>query len=96
MSNLVLTFPNLGKRPTIAIIIDNAPWHCELTDDTKPPLRSWRKDRIALWLQEHSIKYQTELQKSELLELAHDNLPAKKYKVDEEAKKHSIQILRYV
>ncbi|CAF3961507.1 unnamed protein product [Rotaria sordida] len=83
-----------GKAPAITIIIDNATWHCELTDDTKPPLRSWRKQMIADWLQDHNISYAKDISKAELLELAFENLSDKKYKVEEEAKQYRINILR--
>ncbi len=36
-----------GNACSITIIIDNASWHREVTDDTRPPQHSWRKQRIA-------------------------------------------------
>ncbi|CAF3922381.1 unnamed protein product [Rotaria sp. Silwood1] len=83
-----------GNARSITIIIDNASWHRELTDDTKPPQRSWRKQRIANWLQNHNILYADDISKAELLQLAYENLPKRKYKVDEEAKRYRINILR--
>ncbi|CAF0779758.1 unnamed protein product [Rotaria sordida] len=82
-----------GKSRAITIIIDNAPWHREVTDDTKSPLRSWRKQMIADWLHDHDISYAKDISKAELLELAYENLPEKKYKVEEEAKQYQINIL---
>ncbi|CAF4012119.1 unnamed protein product, partial [Rotaria sp. Silwood1] len=73
---------------SITIIIDNASWHREVTDDTKPPQRSWRKQRIANCLDDHSVLYANDIWKEELLQLAYENLLPKKYKVDEEAKKY--------
>ncbi|CAF3985209.1 unnamed protein product, partial [Rotaria sordida] len=81
------------KSRAITIIIDNAPWHREVTDNTKPPLRSWRKQMIADWLHDHDISYAKDISKAELLELAYENLPEKKYKVEEEAKQYQINIL---
>ncbi|CAF2602377.1 unnamed protein product [Rotaria sp. Silwood2] len=81
------------KSRAITIIIDNASWHREVTDDTKPPLRSWRKQMIADWLHDHDISYAKDISKAELLELAYENLPEKKYKVEEEAKQYQINIL---
>ncbi|CAF3860153.1 unnamed protein product [Rotaria sordida] len=83
-----------GNAPSITIIIDNASWHREGTDDTKPSRRSWRKQMIANWLDDHHILYDNDISKAELLELAYENLPRKKYKVDEEAKMYRINILR--
>jgi hypothetical protein len=83
-----------GNARSITVIIDNASWHREVTDDTKPPQRSWRKQKIANWLHDHNILYANDISKAELLQLAYENLPQKKYKVDEEAKMYRINILR--
>jgi hypothetical protein len=83
-----------GNAPSITIIIDNASWHREVTDNTKPPQRSWRKQRIANWLDDRNISYANDISKAELLQLAYKNLPQKRYKVDEEAKMYRINILR--
>src|SRR5690242_19935059 len=65
----------IGNAPSITIIIDNASWHREVTDDTKPPRRSWRKQMIANWLDDHHILYENDISKAELLDLACKNLP---------------------
>ncbi|CAF5048130.1 unnamed protein product [Rotaria sp. Silwood1] len=78
---------SLRNARSITIIIDNASWHRELTDDTKPPQRSWRKQRIANWLQNHNILYADDISKAELLQLAYENLPKRKYKADMFAEK---------
>ena len=43
---LIAKRPSLGKKSKIVVVIDNAPWHNRLTDDTRPPKRSWRKRLI--------------------------------------------------
>ncbi|CAF3941892.1 unnamed protein product, partial [Rotaria sordida] len=68
------------KTPAITIIIDNAPWHSELTDDTKQPLRSWRKQSIIDWLHDHNVSHAYDISKAELLQLAYENLTEKRYK----------------
>ncbi|CAF4698851.1 unnamed protein product [Rotaria sp. Silwood2] len=83
-----------GYAFSITIIIDNASWHREVTDDTKPPQRSWRKQMIANWLNDHNVLYADDISKAELLQLVYANLSRKKYKVDEEAKIYRINILR--
>ncbi|CAF3021399.1 unnamed protein product [Rotaria sp. Silwood2] len=35
-----------GPYRRICIIVDNAPWHCELEDESKPAQRSWTKEKI--------------------------------------------------
>ncbi|CAF4571633.1 unnamed protein product, partial [Rotaria sp. Silwood2] len=89
----IRTTQEKGNARSITIIIDNASWHREVTDDTKPPQRSWRKQMTANWLDDHNILYVDDISKAELLQLAYENLPKKKYKVDEEAKMYRINIL---
>ncbi|CAF4631996.1 unnamed protein product, partial [Rotaria sp. Silwood2] len=79
---------------SITIIIDNVSWHREVTDDTKSPQRSWRKQKKANSPDDHSVLFSSDISKAELLQLTYENLPSKKYKVDEEAKKYRINILR--
>ena len=80
--------------PRIAIIIDNATWHNELVDETEPPRRSWRKDQLQKWLEEHSIIYDTKLKKAELLEIASANVPAKRYKTNAVANVSNVELVR--
>ena len=70
-----------GPRRRIAIVIDNATWHSELTERSKPAKRSMRKNQIIQWLEKHDITFDSTLTKSELLEIAARNKPSKEYKV---------------
>ena len=63
------------------IIIDNATWHSELTEYSKPAKRSMRKHEIIEWLDDHKVEFDSTLRKPELFELASDNKPRKEYKV---------------
>jgi hypothetical protein len=83
-----------GPAPRICIIIDNATWHNELVDTAKPPKRSWRKDQLQKWLDEHRIQWNPEFKKAELLELAFNHLPPKRYKTNDAARYHNVEILR--
>ena len=76
------------------LILDNATWHNRLTEETMPPKRSWRKQLIIDWLHRHDLRFSENMTKAELLELAFDNLPPKRYVVDEVAARHNVQILR--
>jgi hypothetical protein len=84
----------LGKYPNIVLVIDNATWHNRLTNDTTPPKRSWRKEAIIRWLSSHNIVFPEKVVKAELLEIALNNLPEKRYEIDEAAKKYNVGILR--
>jgi hypothetical protein len=59
-----------------------------------PPKRSWRKQLIIDWLDRHDLPFSNNMTKAELLELAFDNLPPKRYVVDEVAARHNVQIVR--
>jgi hypothetical protein len=61
-----------------------------------PPKRSWRKELISDWLRSHRISIPEKATKAVLLELAFDNLPEKRYIVDEAAAVYDINILRLV
>ncbi|CAF1671282.1 unnamed protein product [Didymodactylos carnosus] len=41
----------------ICIIVDNAPWHNEATDETKMPKRSWKRAQVLQWLDDHKVPY---------------------------------------
>lgn len=83
-----------GPDRRLSIVIDNATWHNELTNETKPPKRSWRKSDVQTWLREHRLHYDLEMKKAELLNIAFTNLPPKKYKVDVVAKTFGVEIIR--
>lgn len=83
-----------GPATKICIIIDNATWHNRLTEETKPPKRAWNKTTIINWLNTHQIKYPERATKAELLDIAFENAPRKKYIVDEAVKIYDIQIIR--
>jgi hypothetical protein len=80
----------------IVLIIDNATWHNQLTEDTIPPKRAWRKDLVMQWLVNHNIRVPFKATKAELIVLALDNLPPKHYVIDEAAKKYNVDVLRLV
>ncbi|CAF2104471.1 unnamed protein product [Rotaria magnacalcarata] len=83
-----------GLSAKICIIIDNATWHNRLAEETKPPKRAWNKATIIDWLNTHQIKYPEHATKAQLLDIAFENVPEKKYIVDEAVKIYDIQIIR--
>ncbi|CAF4982293.1 unnamed protein product [Rotaria sp. Silwood1] len=90
---LLLRF-SLGIYTKIVLVIDNAPWHNRLTNDTMPPKRSWRKEHIIQWLNTHSIDVPVKAVKAELLDITMKKLPEKRYETNEAAKKYNVDILR--
>ena len=83
-----------GPIPRIAIIIDSATGHNELVDETEPPKRSWRKDQLQKWLEEHGIIYDTKLKKAELLEIVPANVPPKRYKTNAVTNVSNVELVR--
>ena len=84
----------LGVLANISIIIDSATWHNQLTEYTKSPKRSWSKQKVIDWLPSHGLNYPDRATKAQLLEIAFQNAPPKKYIVDEAAKIYEIDIIR--
>jgi hypothetical protein len=64
-----------------SLVIDNATWHSELTENSKPFRRMMRKDRRIDWLENDELQFDSTLKKSELLEIAFNNKTRKEYKV---------------
>jgi hypothetical protein len=77
----------VGKRAKLVVIIDNATWHNQPTEDTILLKRAWRKELIVQWLVNHNIIDSVKTTKAELLVLAFDNLPPKRDVIDEVANK---------
>ena len=86
----------LGQYVKIVLIIDNATWHNRLTESTILPKRAWRKELIVQRLVNHNIMVPVKATKAQLFVLALDNLPPKRYVIDEVAKKYDVDILRLV
>ncbi|CAF1519134.1 unnamed protein product [Rotaria sordida] len=83
-----------GPHAKISIIIDNAPWHNQIIEETKAPKRFWNKQKIIDWLDSHEITHSTTATKAELLQDAIRNAPRKKYVVDEAAKVYDVDIVQ--
>ncbi|CAF3911271.1 unnamed protein product [Rotaria sordida] len=83
-----------GRLRKTAGKVDNAPWHSELTDDTKPAKRSYNKAQVQQWLSKHHVIFDSAMTKAELLELASANRPTRHYKIDVEANHFGVEILR--
>jgi diketogulonate reductase-like aldo/keto reductase len=78
------------------MIIDTAPLHNQLTEDTISSERTWRKELIIRWFISHNVIVPVKATKPELIELAFNNLPKKRYVIDEIAKENDVDITRFV
>ena len=78
-----------GPSRRICIVVDNAPCHCKLEDDSKPARRSWTKQKIRDWLSVHGVLFDESCSKVELLELAIANRSLKRYQVNPGKETHA-------
>ncbi|XP_008181221.1 uncharacterized protein LOC103308857 [Acyrthosiphon pisum] len=58
------------------------------------PTTSWKKNKIAQWLQDKNVEVDKTWLKIELLDKVHQFRPVDKYVIDEEAKKYNKIVLR--
>ena len=84
--------PNLNPRSVI--VMDNAPYHNILTKETKPVTNAMKKDEIIKWMNERKIAFEPESTKPEILQIAKQHTPPKKYVSDEIAAKYGHVVLR--
>jgi hypothetical protein len=72
---------NAGDKERIAIALDNAPWHQQLTPESIVPKRASRKAEIQKWLKERKINFPDFYVKAQLLQLVKANAPPKEFMV---------------
>ena len=60
------------------LVIDKASYHNRLTEESKTPASSWRKEKIITWLQERGVVLAENLTVPELLKLT------KKFHIEKE------------
>lgn len=75
------------------IILDNAPYHNTLTEETFPQADSKKAD-LQQWLVERNIPFEEWLLKPALYELCRQHAPAPKYVIDDLAATFGCEILR--
>lgn len=75
-------------------MIDNATWHNKLTEDSVPPERAWQKSELQLWLTNQGLSFDLACTKAELLLVAFQNLPPKKYLTNVAAAEFNVEIVR--
>lgn len=76
------------------IVLDKAPYHCVLTDDSRAPTTQWTVPTIRTWLRDRGIFFADDLLKAELLEIVRRNKPLPCYIVDQLAAAAGHKVLR--
>jgi len=83
--------PNITENSLI--IMDNAPYHKVLSDNSAPTAASSKED-IQNWLRENKISYSSDCLKAELIDMLLKIVPEPTYAVDEIAKKYGHEVIR--
>ncbi|KAK3883272.1 hypothetical protein Pcinc_012401 [Petrolisthes cinctipes] len=64
------------------LVLDNAPYHSQLTEESRCPTTATRKADLIRWLEQHNISIPPAATRPELLLLCQQNRPQPQYKID--------------
>ncbi|XP_068203531.1 uncharacterized protein [Palaemon carinicauda] len=78
-STLGLCWPTLQLPPTLdeplVLVLDNAPYHSQLTEESRCPTSATKKAELVNWLASHRIPFPHHATRLELLQLCRKNRP---------------------
>ena len=77
----MFNYSSSGDKVRIAICLGNAPWYNIVTPESVVPKRSWKKEQVMKWLNNHQIELNNQFVKAELLEIAMVNAPSREFLV---------------
>ncbi|XP_068247273.1 uncharacterized protein [Palaemon carinicauda] len=69
------------EEPSV-LVIDNAPYHSRLTEESHCPTTGTKKDDLIKWLQQRNITYPPYALRPELLKICKENRPPPRFTVD--------------
>ena len=72
--------PSLDE-PSV-LVMDNAPYHSQLMDESRCPTTATKKGDMIKWLEKHKLQYPTNATRPELLQICKKNRPQPQYMVD--------------
>ena len=87
-----LLLPSLSE-PSV-LVIDNAPYHTMLTEDSHGPTSATKKSDITKWLEHRSISYLPQATRPELLMICKQNRPEPQYLVDNTIRSWGHEVVR--
>lgn len=76
------------------LVLDNAPYHSQLTEETRCPTTATRKSEIVKWLECRSLPFPPHATRPELLLLCKENRPEPRYTVDEIIRSWGHEVIR--
>lgn len=69
------------EEPAV-LVMDNAPYHSQLTEESRCPTTATRKSDLIEWLENREIPFPQHATRPELLSISRQNRPDPQYKVD--------------
>ena len=81
------------EEPSV-LVIDNAPYHSQLTEESKCPTTSTKKEDLKKWLNHRNITFPSQSTRPELLQLCKKNRPTPIYEVDELVRSWGHEVVR--
>ncbi|XP_076069860.1 uncharacterized protein LOC143041731 [Oratosquilla oratoria] len=76
------------------LVLDNAPYHSQLTEETRCPTTATRKAEIVKWLECRSLPFPPHATCPELLLICKENRPEPRYTVDEIIRSWGHEVIR--
>ena len=76
------------------LVMDNAPYHSQLTDESRCPTTATRKSDLVKWLDERNIPYPHHATRPELLRICKENRPKAEYTVDNVIREWGHEVVR--
>ena len=84
--------PSLAE-PSV-LVLDNAPYHSQLTEESRCPTTATKKDDLVDWLKSRKIPYPTHARRPELLQICRQNRPKPIYRVDNLIREWGHEVVR--
>lgn len=76
------------------IVLDNAPYHSQLTEESRCPTTATNKAGLVQWLEERKIPFSPHATRPELLRICHENRPKPQYSVDNLIREWGHEVVR--
>ena len=81
------------EQPAV-LVMDNAPYHSQLTEESRCPTTATRKSDVIEWLEKRKIPFPQYATRPELLSISRENRPEPQYKVDNIIRSWGHEIIR--
>lgn len=76
------------------VVLDNAPYHSQFTEETRCPTTTTNKADLVKWLEERKLPFSPHATRPELLRICRENRPKPRYKVDNIIREWGHEVVR--